>query len=434
LPTPVSALIHAATLVTAGVYLLLRSSPILEYGPTALIVITWIGALTAFFAATTGLLQNDLKRVIAYSTCSQMGYLVIAIGISQYATSLFHLVNHAFFKALLFLSAGAVLHGISDQQDLRRLGGLVSFMPFTYTAITIGSLSLIALPFITGFYSKDAILELAYGRYEVIGSIAYYAGTLSAIFTAFYSYRLISLTFFTVPNAPKNDYMHVHEASLIVIIPLTILSILAIFFGYIAKDLFVGPGTDFLSSALFVSPNNLALIDAEFSIPLIIKLLPAILTLVGALTAVYIYHIIPEYTINLTNTVLGRNLYTFFNAKWAIDGFITSFIILPFMRLGYIASKVLDRGIIELAGPFGLTAVLSETSRTIASYDTGTITTYALYISIGILSLLLVTFAPIIMPNNTSSIDLYSAAGLVFVIIVSLIIIPNVLYTNTKKT
>lgn len=428
-PTPVSALIHAATLVTAGVYLLLRSSPILEYGPTALIVITWVGALTAFFAATTGLLQNDLKRVIAYSTCSQIGYLVMAIGISQYATSLFHLVNHAFFKALLFLSAGAVLHGMSDQQDLRRLGGLVSFLPFTYVAMTIGSLSLMALPFLTGFYSKDAILELAYGRYEVIGSIAYWAGTLSAIFTAFYSYRLISMTFFTVPNAPKNDYLHVHEASLIVIIPLTILSLLAIFFGYVAKDLFVGPGTDFLSSALFVSPNNLALIDAEFSTPLIIKLLPAILTIVGALGAIFMFHYVPAFTINLTENTLGRNLYIFFNSKWAIDGFITSYVILPVMGFGYTASKVLDRGIVELAGPFGLTSVLMDTSHNIASYDTGTITTYALYMSIGMLTLLLVLFSPLILPMN-SSIDLYAGAGLIIVLLVSLMLLPSNLETS----
>lgn len=173
MPTPVSALIHAATLVTAGVYLLLRSSPFIEYGPTTLIVITWVGALTAFFAASTGLLQNDLKRVIAYSTCSQMGYLFIACGLSAYDVSIFHLMNHAFFKALLFLSAGAVLHAVHDQQDMRRLGGLIAFMPFTYVSFVIGSLSLMAVPWITGFYSKDLILEIAYGQYEFTGHLAY---------------------------------------------------------------------------------------------------------------------------------------------------------------------------------------------------------------------------------------------------------------------
>ena len=172
-PTPVSALIHAATLVTAGVYLMLRSSPIIEYGPTVLVVITWVGALTAFFAATTGLLQNDLKRVIAYSTCSQMGYLFMAVGLSQYNVALFHLVNHAFFKALLFLAAGGVLHSMQDHQDLRKLGGLINFLPFTYTAILVGSSSLMAFPFLTGFFSKDRILELAYGQYKFSGNVAY---------------------------------------------------------------------------------------------------------------------------------------------------------------------------------------------------------------------------------------------------------------------
>lgn len=172
-PTPVSALIHAATLVTAGVYLLLRSSPLIEYGPTALIIITFVGALTAFFAASTGLLQNDIKRVIAYSTCSQIGYLFMACGLSQYNTAIFHLVNHAFFKALLFLAAGAVLHATYDQQDQRYLGGLIGFLPFTYVSILIGSLSLMAIPFMTGFYSKDLILEQAYGSYDFSGHIAY---------------------------------------------------------------------------------------------------------------------------------------------------------------------------------------------------------------------------------------------------------------------
>ncbi|EKG08934.1 NADH:ubiquinone/plastoquinone oxidoreductase, partial [Macrophomina phaseolina MS6] len=199
---------------------MLRSSPIIEYGPTVLIVITWVGALTAFFAATTGMLQNDMKRIIRFSTCSQMGYLFMAVGLSQYNAALFHLVNHAFFKALLFLAAGAVIHGMADQQDLRRLGGLVNFLPLSYTAILIGSLSLMAFPFLTGFYSKDLILELAAGQYEVSGNIAYWLGTLSARLTAFYSTRLISLAFFTVPNGPKVDYEHAHDAPFIIIIPL----------------------------------------------------------------------------------------------------------------------------------------------------------------------------------------------------------------------
>ena len=186
-PTPVSALIHAATMVTAGVFLLIRCSPLLEYAPQALVVIVVIGALTAFFAATVGLVQNDLKRVIAYSTCSQLGYMVFACGISNYSTGLFHLMNHGFFKALLFLSAGSVIHAMGDEQDMRKLGGLIKAIPFTYSMMLIGSMSLMGIPFLTGFYSKDAILELAYARYSFDGTFAHWLGTISALFTAFYS-------------------------------------------------------------------------------------------------------------------------------------------------------------------------------------------------------------------------------------------------------
>lgn len=397
-PTPVSALIHAATLVTAGVYLMLRSSPIIEYGPTVLVVITWVGALTAFFAATTGLLQNDLKRVIAYSTCSQMGYLFMAVGLSQYNVALFHLVNHAFFKALLFLAAGAVIHGMADQQDLRRLGGLVNFLPFTYTAILIGSLSLMAFPFLTGFYSKDLILEVALGQYEVSGTIAYWLGTISAVFTAFYSFRLISLTFFTVPNAPKGDYLHAHEAPMIIVIPLVILSIMSIGFGYVAKDLFVGIGSDFLSTALFQHPNHISLVEAEFGLPLMLKLLPAIGSLFGASLALYLYHVVPGFTINLTYNTVGNALYKFLNGKWLFDMVYNTFIISGGLRLGHVISKVIDRGVIELVGPYGFSTVLTNAGRSVANYDTGVITSYALYIILGLISFIFLLFAPVLLP------------------------------------
>lgn len=369
-PTPVSALIHAATLVTAGVYLLLRSSPLIEYGPTALIAITWIGAITAFFAASTGLIQNDLKRVIAYSTCSQIGYLFIACGLSSYNTALFHLVNHAFFKALLFLAAGAVLHATYDQQDQRRLGGLIGFLPFTYTAIIIGSLSLMALPFITGFYSKDLILEIAYSQYLFHGYIAYWFGTISAFITAFYSFRLISLTFLTYPNANKNTYSNAHDASITVIIPLTILSILAIFFGYLFKDLFVGVGTDFFGNSLFIQPNNISIIEAEFASPIIMKLLPIFITIIGASLAIYLYNNQYHYLINLTNNKLGYLSYRFFNKEYFIDVIVNHYIINFNIKLGYIISKVIDRGIVEILGPQGFSTNLNKTSHNISNLDT----------------------------------------------------------------
>jgi len=424
-PTPVSALIHAATLVTAGVYLMLRSSPIIEYGPTVLIVITWVGALTAFFAATTGLLQNDLKRVIAYSTCSQMGYLFMAVGLSQYNVALFHLVNHAFFKALLFLAAGAVIHGMADQQDLRRLGGLVNFLPFTYTAILIGSLSLMAFPFLTGFYSKDLILEVALGQYEVSGNIAYWLGTISAVFTAFYSFRLISLTFFTVPNAPKGDYLHAHEAPMIIVIPLVILSILSIVFGYIAKDAFVGVGSDFLSTSLFQHPDHISLIEAEFGLPLLLKLLPAIGSLFGAGLALYLYHSVPSFTIGLTNNTVGYALYTFLNGKWLFDVVYNKYIINGGLQLGQVISKVVDRGLIELVGPYGFSNVLTNTGRTVASYDTGVITSYALYIILGLISFIFLLFAPIMLNEGAVDSIFGGDIALILVYFSALVLLPS---------
>jgi NADH-ubiquinone oxidoreductase chain 5 len=265
-PTPVSALIHAATLVTAGLYLLVRSSPLLEYSSTALLVITLVGASTAFFAATCGLVQNDLKRIIAFSTISQLGYMVMAVGLSQYNVALMHVINHAFFKALLFLGAGAVIHSFSDQQDVRRLGGLINFLPFTYTAMLVGSLSLLATPWLTGFYSKDLIIELAYGQYSFSGTYAYILGSLTAGITAFYSFRLISLVFLTVPNGPKNSYLNSHEANLAIIVPLFVLALFSIFFGFVFSDLFVGMGSDFFQNSIFMHPKNISLIEAEFSL------------------------------------------------------------------------------------------------------------------------------------------------------------------------
>lgn len=428
MPTPVSALIHAATLVTAGVYLVLRSSPIIEYGPTTLIVITWVGALTAFFAASTGLLQNDLKRVIAYSTCSQMGYLFIACGLSQYNVALFHLVNHAFFKALLFLAAGAVLHATYDQQDQRRLGGLIGFLPFTYTAILIGSLSLMALPWLTGFYSKDLILELAYGQYAFSGMAAYWLGTLSACLTAFYSLRLISLTFLTYPNASKSVYANTHDAPTIVMIPLAILSILAIFFGYIARDMFVGIGSDFLSSSLFIHPSHITLIEAEFSLSLIIKLLPAIGTLGGAGLALYLYHSAPLFTIGLTSSKLGQNLYRFFNGKYFVDVIYNHYFINGGLALGYIVSKLLDRGVIELVGPYGLATGLSKSSKDISKLDNGNLTSYALYILLGLITVTLLLFAPLFFSSTITDLRL------VLLVVSGLILLPMIISDNNKTS
>jgi NADH-ubiquinone oxidoreductase chain 5 len=312
-PTPVSALLHAATLVTAGIYLLLRSSPILEYSPTALLVITLIGASTAFFAATSGLVQNDLKRIIAFSTISQLGYMMMAIGLSQYDVALFHTLNHSFFKAMLFLSAGAVIHAFQDQQDIRKMGGLINFLPFTYSIMLVGTLSIMAIPFMTGFYSKDLILELAFGQYSFSGIYAYILGSVTAGVTAFYSFRLISLVFLTVPNGTKQAYLESHESNLAVIVPLFTLALFSIFFGYLFSDLFVGMGSNFLGNAIFTHPNNIALVEAEFSLPILIKQLPAILSVLGAVLALYLYNINPGIINSITEVSFGRKLYSFLN-------------------------------------------------------------------------------------------------------------------------
>ena len=234
-PTPVSALIHAATMVTAGVFMIARCSPLFEYPPTALIVITSAGATTSFLAATTGILQNDLKRVIAYSTCSQLGYMIFACGISNYSVSVFHLMNHAFFKALLFLSAGSVIHAMSDEQDMRKMGGLASPFPFTYAMMLMGSLSLIGFPFLTGFYSKDVILELAYTKYTISGNFAFWLGSVSVLFTSYYSFRLLFLTFLVPTNSFGRDILRCHDAPIPMAIPLILLALGSLFVGYLAK-------------------------------------------------------------------------------------------------------------------------------------------------------------------------------------------------------
>jgi NADH-ubiquinone oxidoreductase chain 5 len=228
-PTPVSALIHAATLVTAGVFLIIRSSILFENSPTALFIVTVMGALTAFFASSVGLVQNDLKRVIAYSTCSQLGYMVFAAGLSYYSIALFHLANHALFKALLFLSAGCIIHGLSDEQDMRKMGGVLSLFPVSYTMILIGSLALVGFPFLTGFYSKDAILEVALAKHTSAANFAYFLGCTGAFCTSFYSFRLVFLTFVNKTNAYKNYIEGAHDAPIRMLFPLMVLSLGAIF-------------------------------------------------------------------------------------------------------------------------------------------------------------------------------------------------------------
>lgn len=263
-PTPVSALIHAATMVTAGVFLLIRCSFLFEHSPNILLLISIIGVLTAIFAASIGLFQNDIKRVIAYSTCSQLGYMVFICGLSGYQVGFFHLSNHAFFKALLFLGAGSVIHAISDEQDVRRMGGFKNLLPFSYSIFLIGSLALIGFPYLSGFYSKDIILEIAYAHYNKIGFITFVLGTIAALFTAFYSTRLLYLVFLSNTRLQKVLVINIHESNSQIFIPLLLLSIFSIFIGFMLSDIILGFGTNCWNNVILIIPENYFMYDLEF--------------------------------------------------------------------------------------------------------------------------------------------------------------------------
>jgi NADH-ubiquinone oxidoreductase chain 5 len=281
-PTPVSALIHAATLVTAGVFLIIRCSSLFEYSPNTLIVVATMGSITCFFAASVGLVQNDLKRVIAYSTCSQLGYMVFACGLSNYSLALFHLANHAVFKALLFLSAGCVIHGLADEQDLRRYGGVIELFPISYIMFLIGSLALTGFPYLTGFYSKDVILEIAIAKHSIVSNFAHTMGCLAAFCTSFYSFRLLFYTFINKTNSYRISMIGAHEAPIRMILPLMFLGIGSLFAGYIGRDMFIGLGSTMFGNSVTSHIENVILVDSEFISP-VLKNIPLFFTIVGAI-------------------------------------------------------------------------------------------------------------------------------------------------------
>jgi NADH-ubiquinone oxidoreductase chain 5 len=392
-PTPVSALIHAATMVTAGVYLLMRASPLIEYSSTVLILCLWIGAITTVFSSLIGLFQQDIKKVIAYSTMSQLGMMVIAVGLSSYNIALFHLVNHAFYKGLLFLGAGAVIHAVSDNQDFRKYGGLISFLPLSYSVMLIASLSLVAFPFMTGFYSKDFILESAYGQFYLSSTVVYFIATIGAMFTTLYSVKVLYLTFLTNPNGPLINYKQAHEGDIFLCLPLIILAIFSIFFGYITKDMFIGLGSGFFSdNSLFIHPSHEIMLDTEFAVPILFKLLPLALTIILTIFSLILSEFIPKLILNLKFSTLGYNIFSFFNQRFLIELFYNKYIIGLVFKLGGQTTKVLDKGSIELIGPFGLEKGLINISKNISSLDTGVVTTYALYILIGLIFYILLPY------------------------------------------
>jgi NADH-ubiquinone oxidoreductase chain 5 len=385
-PTPVSALIHAATMVTAGVYLLMRSSPLIEYSSTVLIICLWLGAITTVFSSLIGLFQQDIKKVIAYSTMSQLGMMVIGIGLSSYNIALFHLVNHAFYKALLFLGAGAVIHSVADNQDFRKYGGLRPFLPLTYSVMLIASLSLVAVPFMTGFYSKDLILESAYGQFYLSSTIVYFIASIGAMFTTLYSAKVLYLTFLTNPNGPLNNYKFAHEGDLFLNIPLIILAVFSIFFGFLTKDIFIGLGTGFFSdNSLFIHPNHEILLDTEFAVPVLFKLLPLFFTISLSILSILFSEFTPNLLINFKFSTIGYNIFSFFNQRFYIELIYNKYIVENILTLGGQTTKSLDKGSVEYLGPYGLEKGLLNLSNSINNLSTGVVTTYALYILMGLM-------------------------------------------------
>ncbi len=388
-PTPVSALIHAATMVTAGVYLLMRTSPLIEYSSTVLIICLWVGAITTVFSSLIGLFQQDIKKVIAYSTMSQLGMMVIAVGLSSYNIALFHLVNHAFYKGLLFLGAGAVIHAVADNQDFRKYGGLIAYLPLTYSVMLIASLSLVAIPFMTGFYSKDFILESAYGQYHLSSIIVYFIATIGAMFTTLYSVKVLYLTFLTNPNGSLVNYKQghsAHDADIFMSIPLIILAVFSIFFGYLTKDIFLGLGSGFFSdNGLFIHPSHEIMLDTEFAVPVLFKLLPFFFTISLSLLSIIFTEFYPRLLIKFKLSNIGYNIFSFFNQRFLIELFYNKYISGVILKLGGQTTKVMDKGSIELFGPYGLEKRLTNLSKSIGSLSTGVVTSYALYILIGLI-------------------------------------------------
>nr|QCS25146.1 NADH dehydrogenase subunit 5 [Arthonia cupressina] len=395
-PTPVSALIHAATMVTAGVYLLIRSSPLIEYSSTVLLSCLLIGAITTVFSSLVGLFQQDIKKVIAYSTMSQLGMMVTAIGLSSYNIALFHLINHAFYKALLFLAAGSVIHAVSDNQDFRKYGGLILLLPLTYSVMLIGSLSLMAFPFMTGFYSKDLILESLFGQFNFFAFVAYLLASIGAMFTTLYSVKVIYLTFIANPAGPKIYYEKAHENDIYISLPLIILAFFSIFFGYFSKDVFIGLGSGFFTdNAIFVHTLHETMLDTEFALSSYVKLSPLIFTTFLTLTYITCSEFYNKTLIQFKLSKLGYNIFSFFNQRFYVELFYNKYVVETTLQLGGQTTKVLDKGSIELAGPYGLEKGLLYLSKNVTSLDTGVITSYALYILISLVFYIVISYLAI---------------------------------------
>ncbi|WP_265519515.1 NADH-quinone oxidoreductase subunit L [Nitratireductor luteus] len=390
-PTPVSALIHAATMVTAGVFMVARLSPIFELSPDALMVVTAVGAFTAFFAATVGLVQNDIKRVIAYSTCSQLGYMFVALGTGFYSAAIFHLFTHAFFKALLFLGAGSVIHAVSDEQDMRRMGGLRKLIPQTYWLMIVGTVALtgVGIPGTiigtAGFFSKDAIIEGAFAAHNVVAPIAFVLLTVAAVFTSFYSWRLIFMTFHGKARASADVMHHVHESPLVMLVPLFILAAGSLFAGVIFHEYFIGHDYEhFWKGALFTLAGN-EILEEFHHVPLWVKLAPFVAMLLGLAVAWLFYIQDPERPKALARQ--HRGLYAFLLNKWYFDELYDFLFVRPAKRLGTFLWKEGDGRVIDGLGPDGISARVVDVTNRIVKLQSGYLYHYAFAMLIGVAAL-----------------------------------------------
>jgi NADH-quinone oxidoreductase subunit L len=381
-PTPVSALIHAATMVTAGVFLVARCSPLFELSPVALSVIIVVGAITAFFAATVGLVQNDIKRVIAYSTCSQLGYMFVALGVGAYQVAMFHLFTHAFFKALLFLGAGSVIHAMQDEQDMRKMGGLRELVPTSWIMMMVGTLALTGFPLTAGFFSKDAVIEAAYAAHAGPHMFGYVLLVVAALFTSFYSWRLIFMTFYGQARCSKETLSHIHESPPIMLVPLLVLAVGALLTGYLFSGLFIGDGqAAFWGASVFTAEDNHVLHDLH-NVPLWVKLSPLVMMVSGFVLAYIMY--IRDVDMPARLAQQHVLLYKFLLNKWYFDELYNFLFVRPAAWLARVFWRGGDGYIIDGFGPNGIAAnVLNVTQRFVA-LQSGFVYHYAFVMLIGV--------------------------------------------------
>jgi NADH-quinone oxidoreductase subunit L len=382
-PTPVSALIHAATMVAAGVFMITRMSPLLNAAPVALQVVTVIGASTALFAGTVGCVQNDIKRVIAYSTCSQLGYMFLAAGVGAYPVAMFHLINHAFFKALLFLAAGSVIHAMSDEQDIRRMGGLARKLPITWVVMLCGALALAGIPPFSGYYSKDAILGAAFASGSAVGMYGWACGVFTAGLTAFYISRLFILTFHGQPRAPKEVQAHVHESPAVMLGPLVVLACGAVGSGFLLRYDFIGGGfASFWGASIAVPAGVMQNID---SVPALAAMSPLFAGIIGIAVAVMFYIISPAMPAMAAAQFAG--LHRFLLNAWYFDALYDRIFVQPALRFARLFWHVGDETVID-GVPSGLAALTSDASSQTVKLQTGSIALYAFIMLLGLLAFL----------------------------------------------